>query len=353
MQRRLRVVSVFIVLIILSAVFTIACENTPFGNATKSEPALTATAIEIGLPTGKTSFANVDMAIAQEMGFFKQQGLNVTIKNLDSAVKVVQAVVANDVDIGGASIEPVTNAASAGANVVIIGTYANRLTVSMVTPKTIKSVADLRSRNVGVQDLGAFREVMTRMVLQSAKLTPQDVKYIPISPPSYIQALVTGQIDSAILQTEQVFEILNRDSRFHVLVNLNAVEPEYFYGSYIVKKDWLARNSDLAVRYLTALIQAHRFMYQNKADTVKIAAKITGFDTSVLDKTYDVLLRKNKVFPVNDGIDEKRLTYTISKMKLLGLLKGKKPDLNQLIDRKPITLAIEKLGGASETRLNK
>jgi hypothetical protein len=29
---------------------------------------------------------------------------------------------------------------------------------------------------------------------------------------------------------------------------------------------------DLAMRYLTALIQVHRFMYRNKADTVRIAA---------------------------------------------------------------------------------
>jgi len=344
MQRQLRIIAVFFVLAILSAVFVIACGKIPSGDKTK-------TAIEIGLPTAKTSFANVDVAIAQEMGFFKQQGLNVTIKNLDSAVKVVQAVVANDVAIGGSSTEPFVNAAAAGAKVVSIGTYANRLTVSMVTPKTIRSVADLRGKNVGVQDIGAFREIMTRMVLQSAKLTPQDVKYIPISPPGYIQALIGEQIQSAILQTEQVFEILKRDSRFHVLVDLNEVEPEYVYGNYLVTKDWLDKNSDLAVRYLTAVIQAHRFMYQNKAETVRIAAKTTGFDTNVIDQTYEVLLGKHKVFPVNDGIEEKRLTYTISRMKSLGLLKGKEPDLAQLIDRKPINLALNKLGTASEVTL--
>jgi ABC-type taurine transport system substrate-binding protein len=83
----------------------------------------------------ETSFANVDVVIAQEAGFFTQQGLDVTLHNFDSGVKVVQAVVANEVAIGGASIEPVVNAAVAGGDIVIIGTYANRLTVSMITPK--------------------------------------------------------------------------------------------------------------------------------------------------------------------------------------------------------------------------
>ena len=130
------------------------------------------TTLKIGLPTGKTSFANVDVVIAQEMGFFKQQALDVSMQNFDSGVKVVQAVVAGDVAVG-ASLEPVVNAAVAGGKVAIIGTYANRLTVSMVTPKTITSVTD-RGKHAGIQDVGAFREVMTRMVLESAKLTVQD-----------------------------------------------------------------------------------------------------------------------------------------------------------------------------------
>jgi NitT/TauT family transport system substrate-binding protein len=316
--------------------------------AMAQEGALIPATLKIGLPTGKTSFANVDVVIAQEMGFFKQQALDVSMQNFDSGVKVVQAVVAGDVAIGGASLEPVVNAAVAGGKVAIIGTYANRLTVSMVTPKTITSVTDLRGKHAGIQDVGAFREVMTRMVLESAKLTVQDVSYVPVSAPGYIPGLIAGQIHSAILQTEQAVEILERDARFHVLVDLYKVEPEYFYGTYFVSQDWLTTHPDLAVRYLTALIQAHRFMYQNKADTVRIAARATGFNASVMDKTYEVVLAQNRAFPVNDGLEDQRLTYTIARMQSLGLLKGKEPTLAQLVDRRPITRALAALGAVAQ-----
>lgn len=138
--------------------------------ATAQERVLTP--LKIGLPTGKTSFANVDVVIAQEMGFFKQQALDVTIQNFDSGVKVVQAVVAGDVAIGGASIEPVVNAAVAGGKVAIIGTYANRLTVSMVTPKTITAVTELKGKHVGIQDVGAFREVMDPHGARKRQINP-------------------------------------------------------------------------------------------------------------------------------------------------------------------------------------
>jgi ABC-type nitrate/sulfonate/bicarbonate transport system substrate-binding protein len=300
------------------------------------------------LPTGNTSFANVDVVIAQELGLFKQQALDVGIQNFDSGVKVVQAVVAGDIAIGGASIEPVVNVSVAGGNVAIIGTYAHKLTVSMVTPKTITSAAELRGKNAGIQDVGAFREGMTRMVLESAQLTPKDVRYIPVSAPGYIPGLIGGQIHSAILQTEQALELLERDARFHVLVDLYAVEPDYFYGTYFVSKDWLAKNPDLAARFLTALTQAHRVMYQDKAETVRIAAKATGFNASVIDTAYDVLLVNNKVFPLNDGLELTRLTYTTRKMRALGLLKDQVPDLAQLIDRGPLIQALGTLGTVSK-----
>lgn len=59
-----------------------------------------------------------------------------------------------------------------GGNLVIIGSYAGRLTVSMVTPGTIHSPAQLRGKRLGIQTAGAFREVMTRMILAGAGLTP-------------------------------------------------------------------------------------------------------------------------------------------------------------------------------------
>jgi NitT/TauT family transport system substrate-binding protein len=89
-------------------------------------------------------------------------------------------------------------------------------------------------------------------------------------------------------------------------------------------------------------------MYQNRADTVRIAAGATGFNAGVIDKTYEVLLVRNRVFPVNDGLDLTRLTYTITRMKALGLLKDKEPDLAQLVDRDPFSRVLGQMGTVSE-----
>ena len=59
-------------------------------------------------------------------------------------------------------------------------------------------------------------------------------------------------------------------------------------------------------------------------------------------------LVRNRVFPVNDGLEPTRLTYTISRMKALGLLKDQEPDLAQLLDRGPFMRVLGQLGTASQ-----
>jgi hypothetical protein len=68
----------------------------------------------------------------------------------------------------------------------------------------------------------------------------------------------------------------------------------------------------------------------------------------VIDKTYEVLLVLNQVFPVNDGLELARLTYTITTMKAMGLLKDKQPDPAQLVDQEPFMRVLDQLGTASQ-----
>jgi ABC-type nitrate/sulfonate/bicarbonate transport system substrate-binding protein len=266
------------------------------------------------------------------------------VQNFGSGLKVVQAVVSGGVDIGASSIEPVVSASTRGQKLPIIGAYTDRLAVSMVTPKKITDPAQLRDKRLGIQDVGAFREVMTRLVLKNADLTPKDVSYRPVESNGYTGALLAGQIQSGILQQEQAVEAMGKDKGFHVLQDLYKTDPDYFYGTYFSKEQWLKGNDGSAERFLAAITQAHRFMYENKAETVKIVAKTTGFSPKVISKAYAHLLTQNAVFPVNDGLDEGRLNHTLGRMKELGLIQGDPPQAADVVDRGPIEGALKRIG---------
>jgi NitT/TauT family transport system substrate-binding protein len=328
----------------LSACTSTSTSSTSSSGSSVSPVATKTVSITIGLPNSTPSFANSDVAVAQAEGYFAEEGLQVHVDDLSSGVPVVQGVVGGSLDIGASSIEPVVNAASQGAPLEIIGSYANKLTVSMVTPTSITTPAQLRGKRLGIQQVGAFREVMTRMVIESAGMTTSDVTYIPSPSSAYVSELLAGTVQSAVLQEEQVLAVLKKDAGLHVLVNFASARPDYFYGAYVVTKSWLAANESVAERFLTAITEAHRFMYKNKAATVAIVAANTGDSQAVIGKAYDVLLGTEGVFPVNTGLSATIITDTIATMKQYKILSGPEPSESAIVDTGPISAVIGKLG---------
>ncbi|HEY4025060.1 MAG TPA: ABC transporter substrate-binding protein [Candidatus Dormibacteraeota bacterium] len=312
-------------------------------NASTSKQTMAPATIKVSLPGLKPAFSQSDIAVAEANGFFKEQQLTVTTQGLASGVKTVQSVVAGDSEVGASSIEPVLAAAGQGG-LTVIGSYADRLPVVMETPDSVAKPGDLRGKPLGIQDVGAFREVMTRFVYQGAGLTRDDIQYVPVADTGYVSALLTHKISSAILQAEQSVDAEQRDSTLHVLADLSKTMPDYFYGTYFVKSDWLQAHRDVAVRFLTAITKAHRLIYSDRAKVVPVIADATGFSADVITKAYDRLVARDGVFAVNEGLEAKRLQYTAGRMKDGGLLPNGAPDLARVVDRGPIHEAVQSLG---------
>jgi hypothetical protein len=85
-------------------------------------------------------------------------------------------------------------------------------------------------------------------------------------------------------------------------------------------------------------------MYQDKASTVQIVMKATGFGEEVIGQAYDVLLGRQGVFPVNAGLDPTRIARTIQTMQQFKILSGTAPTESSLVDAGPISAVVSQLG---------
>ena len=298
----------------------------------------------IGMPVTPPNLPHLGVYVAKELGYFDEEGINVELAGFESGLQSLRGGVAGALDILGASSEPVIAAISRGAKIRSIFSYAHRLTVVMVAQESIRRPTDLRGKNLGIQEVGAFREVMTQAVLRSAGLTPQDVHYIPVSSAGYIAALISNKIDTAILHIDQAYMARTKKASLHPLVPLWEVMPSYWYGTFCATEELLRKESDLFARGVAAIIKAHRFMYRNKERTLDLASKHTGYPKEVLSPAYDALAAA-KVWPVNDGMPAEMVQVTINKMVEIGLLKeNEKPKVEQVVDRGPANAALAKLG---------
>jgi NitT/TauT family transport system substrate-binding protein len=338
---KLRLSAISLAFVSTVALAAAGCQAATSGS---SEPG----SIKVALPTSVTSFANADVVVAEEKGFFDDVGLDVELTNLKSGASTVKAVVGGQYEVGGSSIEPVVNAVAEGGDLRIIGSYADRLEVQVVTPKSIASPAELRGQVLGVQEVGAFREVMTRMVLQDAGLTPEDVEYLPTNSDAYASALIQGRIKSAVLHPEQTLAAAEESSNLHPIASLYDVEPKYHYGTYFGNGGWLEESPDDARKFMEAVTRAHRYMYADKAGVVPIIAKATGFSEAVIDEAYDVYMSDVKAFPTDEGLDQERLEYTLDRMEELEVTEGETPALDELVEREPGEQAVKELGSVPD-----
>jgi NitT/TauT family transport system substrate-binding protein len=209
----------------------------------------------------------------------------------------------------------------------------------------IKSCKALKDKKIGIQEVGAFSEVMSRAVLASCGLTPKDVQYVPVSTKGRVPGLLSGQIDSAILHVDQALVAKKKKADLNILVNLWETLPKWLYAAYIAPEKEISSNRQLYVDIMAALIKANRFMYNNKPKTVEIVTKYTQQDAEVVAQTYDLLAGAG-AWPVNDGLPRDMVEWTIGKQVELGTIKAEeKPSYEKLVDVSTIQAALTKAGG--------
>jgi ABC-type nitrate/sulfonate/bicarbonate transport system substrate-binding protein len=297
------------------------------------------------VPVTPPNVVHIPPYVAKEMNFFGEQNIDVELVTFEGGTQTLRGSVAGGLDITGTSSDPAIIAAARGAGTKVLGTYSHKLSQSMLVQGDIKSCKDLKGRKIGIQEVGAFNEVISRAVLASCGLTPKDVDYVPVSTKGRVAGLLSNQIDTAILHVDQAIVAKKKKPELNILLNLWEPLPKWLYAAYIAPEKEIAGNRQLYIDIMTALVKANRFIYSNKVKTVEIAVKYTQQDADAIGQTYDILANAG-AWPVNEGLPKEMVEWTIDKQVELGSIKAaEKPTYEKLVDLSIIEAAISKAGG--------
>jgi NitT/TauT family transport system substrate-binding protein len=301
--------------------------------------------VVFGIPVTPPNVVHIPPYVAKEMGFFGENNIEAEFVTFEGGTQTLRGSVSGGLDITGTSADPAIIAAARGAGTKVVGSYSHKLSQSMLVQGDIKSCKDLKGRKIGIQEVGAFNEVMSRAVLASCGLTQKDVQYIPVSTKGRVPGLLSGQIDTAILHVDQALVAKKKKADLNILVNLWETLPKWVYAAYIAPEKEIGSNRQLYVDIMAALIKANRFIYNNKAKVIEIATKYTQQDSDVVSQTYDLLANAG-AWPVNDGLPRDMVEWTINKQVELGTIKAEeKPAYEKLIDVSVVQAALTKAGG--------
>src|ERR1700757_4255859 len=142
-----------------------------------SPPAFAQTALTVG-KANPTSDAIIPVNVGDKLGIFKKHGLDLKIVDFGGGSKMVQALTAGAIDIGdGAGTEMAFVAKGAPMLAVCESTGpAPFLGVGVPWDSPIKTLEDLRGKNIGVSSPGSFSDWSGQQLARKFGWGPDGVK---------------------------------------------------------------------------------------------------------------------------------------------------------------------------------
>ena len=107
------------------------------------------------------------LSLTQDAGFFKREGLDVEVLYVPAGSLNVQALIAKELQISTLGGPAVVQAGLQGADLVYIAGIANRLMVALVAQPSIKQVAELRKKRIGITRFGSNIDLQARVLLSN------------------------------------------------------------------------------------------------------------------------------------------------------------------------------------------
>jgi ABC-type nitrate/sulfonate/bicarbonate transport system substrate-binding protein len=202
--------------------------------------------------------------IAQKMGFFEREGLEAQIVVMRGTPITIQALATESIYVANAGTDGIISAVDRGLDLAMIGSLINGLSMSLVAAKPYKTFEDLRGKTIGSQTITTGTGFALRLVLRAHGLEyPRDYQLLNIGGASdRFTALQTGQIAAVPLSVP--LDITAKQQGFNVLGYFADDLPHYFLNPYTVKRSWAEKNRSLVVRFMKAMAQAHRWLFDNR-----------------------------------------------------------------------------------------
>ncbi|HWP24243.1 MAG TPA: ABC transporter substrate-binding protein [Candidatus Binatia bacterium] len=230
------------------------------------------------------SVASIDLFIAQERGFFREQNLDAQLVQV-RANAAIAAIVSGEVQALG-SIGSAIRAIPRGAPIKVLAVSLRRPIFWLVARPELKSFADLKGKVMGTTTLGGSQHTAGIRMLRRAGLNPDKDLTVVLGGdvPTQLQALVNGSIQVAILSPPTV--IVARDKyQMNILAGAMDEFSSLQNGLAMLEKNV---REPLTRRILRARAKANRYFHQNERGAAEVLAKYLSVDLGTALETYRI-----------------------------------------------------------------
>jgi len=251
-------------------------------------------------------------AVARDRGYYRQEGLDVQLVVMPSALGS-QALLGGNVKFstaGGAGLLPILR----GAPVRFMFTSFSRPMFWLYSRSDIRSVESLKGKKVGVSSLGSGPDSLLREILKKHGLEGgRDVAIMAVgSGTARFFALQAGSVDAAMLSIPA--NLMAQDAGFRGLVSFTEQEWIELQGTVNVTDQLLASDPGLVGKFIRATLKGFIHFRDQRTGTIEILTRFLRTKEDAAAKIYDLMrpsLTANGT--VSEEIQRKSLEHVVDR----------------------------------------
>jgi NitT/TauT family transport system substrate-binding protein len=214
--------------------------------------------------------------LAQQLGYYKDEGLNIALSDEPAGVDATTNMLAGKVDGVGGFYDHTIDLQG-------LGQSAESVVSMLVTPGevelcrndlkgTIKSPADWKGRNLGITDLGSSTDFLTQYLAQKNGVNPSTIHRIGVqSGATLIGAMTHKNVDCA-MTTEPTVSALLANKQAYILLDMRsaagtsqALGGEYPATSLYMSTAYIQKNPGTVQKLVNVYVKTLKWIQDHTA----------------------------------------------------------------------------------------
>ena len=221
--------------------------------------------------------------VAEDQGFFEENGLDITIKSYASGKVCTDALINGEVDISTSAGFVFVSNSFDHTDLRVFGTVATAEVKELVARKDkgITTINDLKGKKIGVtRKSGA--EFLLGVFLTLNALSYKDVELVDLKPFEIVKAMSNGDIDAAFTWDPYIYNI-KKELGENVISWFGG---EDFYFVLLTNEDWIKNNPAAAERFIKSLLKAENYIKDNSEKSKEFAKNRFNYDSDYIDYSW-------------------------------------------------------------------
>ncbi len=303
--------------------------------------------------------SDVGIYIADQKGFFKEEGLDIEFIPFKTAAQMIAPLGAGQLDVGGGTVSAgLYNAVGRKIGIRIVadkgssrkGYLFSRILVrkDLVDSGRFKAFADLKGMKVAIAGAGTGNAATLYQALTKSGLPSSAVSTIDLGFPDHLIAFRNKAIDAGV-SNEPTATQAEREGVATTAPGMDDLFPNHQTAVLIYSDAFAKQNRDAALKFMRAYIRGVRF-YNDALKDGRIAGPNADEIIDTLVERTDVkdAALQRAMRPAADnpdgGVDEASLATDLAFFKELNLVQPATVEVKDVVDNSFVDEVVKALG---------